>query len=955
MDNLQGMNGTIQKVNQCKKKDKEPFKMDTEIFLTHKDNQSKNQLQPASTNMTNTTNPIDDDKSLTKMNLAKYDLDSKKQRKVETLKGKRNEIVSQHSNSKNEKVKEKEVGQKKEEKIKNKPKTYSELTATGYTQDYFSFIKDIQGGMIITNRNRYIYIMEIIPNNFHEKGHYEQLKILNAYRGLINISPIHVHLKCITEQMDISTILNRIRTACPNISEKRLSIRSDHIQNIRRLSSSQTVNYRYFYIFEYEGNIHGYRSSDVKEIYEQMMTLKQNFKRNLINCNNMIAEPKDPNLYVLDILYHLLNRHSYKNESLLQRIMRINFDYDKVGKDPDFRAYFAPRGLVFIDKEVVMMDGIFYTWFAITDTGYPEKVNPDWLSDIRAEINMDIDFFMKKLPHQIIKERMKKKRVWNIVGARKSDNIEKQEKKYRKANLAASIVQAMEEGDDLFDCCTVLTLYGYDPKALLRLRDKIRRDYATHHLETEPCLLDCEEYFQMTLPFLNFDNKVFSRNKRNMTSSALRNTYCFTQYSSFDQSENSIVIGPNVEHGTLLALDKFNINLYPNPHITIIGTSGSGKSAAEMAMGRRDNLLGIRSFYICPLKAHEYYDHCRTMEGSYIRFGPKAKENYNIMELFPEMVMDEFVEDNPLIKKSVLAKKITSLITWLRILAIKERNPAYLMSTVDLNRIEQILNQLYIDFGFNDDNESIWKDKEKKIKKHMPILSYWEERLREDSSVERFADLLIPFTKGNYSNYNRQTNVDITKDCIVCDVDKDDIGEDMLPAIMFLAFDLCTSIIKSDMNTLADLFIDEEWCLFFDEIVARFINENSRILRSYGGSVISASQQIGEFLENKYGQAVIANSSIKILMKMEESEVDKVAKIINIDESDKKYLMGASSGDMLIITKSYKLRCYLALSYEELAVYDPVPKHKKKFRQLAQKQRESEKGFILEKEREEMK
>ena len=843
-----------------------------------------------------------------------------------------------------------ETAKKREEKKdkpsekKEKPKFYSQLETTGYTQDYFSFIKDIKGGMIITNRNRYIYIMEIFANNFNEQGYYEQLRILNTFRGMINISPIYVHLKCITEQMDTSTILNRIRTACPDVSEKRRQIRSNYIQNVRRLSSSQTINYRYFYIFEYEGNTHGYRSSDVQEVYEQMMNLKMSFKEILNACNNMVAEPQDPNLYTLDILYHLLNRNSYKTENLYQRIMRINYDSAQAGIDPDFHSYFSPRGIVFYDKEFVMMDGMYYTWFAITDNGYPGAVYPDWLTDIRAEVNMDIDFFMKKLPHQTTKERMKKKRVWNVVSARKQDNPEKRENLLEKANVAGSIAAAMEQGEDLFDCCTVCTLYGSEPKALLQLRDKIRRDYSGHQLETEPCFMDCEEYFQMTLPFLDFENSVFRRNKRNMISSTVRNIYCFTQYSSFDQTEHSIVIGPNLEHGTLLALDKFNRDFYPNPHIAVIGTSGSGKSALEMAFGRRENLMGIRTFYICPLKAHEYHEHSQEMEGSYIRFGPKAKEHYNIMELFPEMVMNSNAEEGSLIQKSVLAKKITALTTWLRILTIIEKHSSYMMSTVEMNRIESILEQLYADFGITEDNDSIWLDKANKVKKHMPILSYWEERIREDSLVERFADLLIPFTKGNYANYNEQTNIDIHRDCIVCDVDKDDIGEEMLPAIMFLAFDLCNSIIKSDIETLATLYIDEEWVMLLDEIVAKYINENSRILRAYGGSVVSASQQLEEFMDNKYGRAVVANSSIKILMKMEPSEVEIVSKTIPLDERDKNYLTQASSGNMLIITKSHKFRCHLALTFEELAVYDPDPKHKKKFRQLAKQQKQAEKG-----------
>ena len=486
---------------------------------------------------------------------------------------------------------------------------YSQIQNDGFTQDYFHEIKNIIGGMIQTIHNRYIYIMEIFPTNFHQLPLDAQKSILNRFRRFPNAVPTKGQLICITEQTDVDIIKKNIYNACPNNSpEYLLEMRDDYLATIEDIAVKRTTNYRYFYVWEYEGEGIGIMSKDINDIYRNMMTIRNSLANILRDTNNMVANPEDPVLYTIDILYRFLNRTSYKHESSLERILRINNDYLSMGKKPNVLDYFSPRGLrANYSKEFMEVDGMYMTFLCIRDSGYPSFIYPDWLNQLMAASGMDIHFFMVKQPRKSTIDRLKKKININFTLGNQSNSQSRQEAHAKNIRKSSALLKKMEEGDDCFDCCTVLTMYGNDSKQLLQDRKQIMADFSSSGIQLEASDMNCEDFYTMTLPLLDFQNDIFKRNKRNFTSSAIKNTYCFTNYMLYDETDYAMIIGPQ-SNNMPCSIDRWSQNKYSNPHVTIIGTSGSGKSVTEMGMGNRDNILGIKTFYILPLKAHEYSD-----------------------------------------------------------------------------------------------------------------------------------------------------------------------------------------------------------------------------------------------------------------------------------------------------------------------------------------------------------
>ena len=104
----------------------------------------------------------------------------------------------------------------------------------------------------------------------------------------------------------------------------------------------------------------------------------------------------------------------------------------------------------------------------------------------------------------------------------------------------------------------------------------------------------------MVQPITYINNGIFRDNSRNMTNSSLAALYPFTSYEMFDP--RGCCMGRTVRNTTLFSINNFDATRFPNPHIFIAGTSGSGKTYTELMLTSRMRMHGMRIVYILPLK-----------------------------------------------------------------------------------------------------------------------------------------------------------------------------------------------------------------------------------------------------------------------------------------------------------------------------------------------------------------
>ena len=172
----------------------------------------------------------------------------------------------------------------------------------------------------------------------------------------------------------------------------------------------------------------------------------------------------------------------------------------------------------------------------------------------------------------------------------------------------------------------------------------------------------------------------------------------------------------------------------------------------------------------------------------------------------------------------------------------------------------------------------------------MPTIGDIYEAIKNDDAMRRVIALLEPFVSGNCQNFNGQSNIDLSNNFIVFNVDADYIEDRLLPAMLYLPFTISYDAVKSSPKTNDVIILDEVWKMMISEQCAKQVYTMTKLIRGYHGCVIIATQEIGDMLRAKgdYGKTVIMNTSIKMLLKVEEKEIDALNGVITLTKEEKK-------------------------------------------------------------------
>lgn len=832
----------------------------------------------------------------------------------------------------------------KKDKKKGRVKFFSDIDPTGYTQTKTG-IKDIIGNMIVTTDNKYHMIMEIFPINYYQRSESDKQAIIENFKSLFVECPIDGHFKMTMEKTNVKSFINHLMEVCPDnvMDEARLEIRNQLIEKVQDLGTADTINYRYFFIFKYEGDTRGKYSTDINEIYQAMMVQRYSMKSILETYGNLVAESDNPTLHTTETLYKLFCKNSSETESVVSRILRIQSDYRMFCQSKgieysesliDKADYIAPKGMAFnFHSEAAYIDGMYFTWLIIKDNGYPSVVVPDWLNLIRSRkvmvgFNVDIDFMYHKLDYNLTLNGIERKKTWQTVSYQQANREGQRNALAQKLTNSQYIIQAMRQNkEDLFDCITIFTLYGKDLKKLLAGKGLFLKHLSGNGIKCEENFYDTEDFYDMTRPLCQFQNKIFQRNARNMLTSTMRDLYSFTTYTLSDPK--GLIIGPNLENNTIFAFDNFNTGIFKNGNMLIIGPPGSGKTYLTLALAARWLVNGVKVYFILPTKGYEYKNAVEAWGGTYLKVAPGAAFTFNPMEIFPQKSSildtnraeeDEKEKDN---KTPLLVKKITYLCSFFKLLAEAEGNSNLVVTSADLNRMNSLLSELYADFNITQDDESIWRDKAIGKKRRSPQLEDWQKRIKDDPRLSKYTELFDPFVIGTFANFNGQTNIDVTKNVIAFDVEAEDIGEDLLPSVMYLCQGFVNEVIRADRSCFGVSVTDEAWRLMQNPSSANQMQKEARLIRGYSGACCFATQNIQEF-KNPAGEAIINCSESVIVLSLKPSQFKVVSEVLELTERDKLILteqFAKTRGCGLFIANGSKIMFRLDTSVEEEALY----------------------------------
>lgn len=833
------------------------------------------------------------------------------------------------------------------------------MAKTTKSAQSFVDIKEIKNGVVITNDEKYVKIVEITPINFHMRSIRERNLIIQSFMGWLKIAPVKIQFKVLSFPADINNHVTGLREDIerePN--EKCRELQEDYLSLICSVGLREGVTRRFFIVFEYEPK--GIGNNDFESAAESLESSVQTIRNFLKQCGNRVIEHEDEDYFLLSLFFSIYNRSQV--QTMRERLNSTIKEYDEEGieGEVDIKDLVSP---LYIDckSDILQMNDTFFSFLYIPSEDYKSAVTGGWLSAvINAGEGIDVDlFFQKQEKFKIRKEVGRQLRVNKANIKDSSDTNTDFDDLSDAISSGYYIKQALAENQDFYYMNTLITVSGPTVEAVKYKIDFLNDLFNSQDMALRECKYHMLDAFKMTLPICNIEKVIYDRCKRNVLTEGVASTYPFTSFEISD--DNGILFGINQQNNSLCIIDLFNTDKYKNANVSILGTSGAGKTFLLQLMALRMRMRDIQTFIIAPLKGHEFKRACNSIGGEYIKISPGSVNSINILEIRPqdksnEILLDYDDEDyNFSNSDSILAKKLESLRAFFSLIIPD-------MSYEEKQLVDNGLAETYRRKGITHDNNSLI-DKKKNDEKQRRVAEICKKENRQPTSEERLqvyktmpilGDLLKVFKEladdrtrrvelileryvnGSAASFNRQTNVNLNNKYVVVDISE--FSEELQPVGMFVALDFIYDKVKEDRTKKKAVFIDEAWKLIgakSNALAANFVLEIFKIIRGYGGSAICATQDINDFFAlegGKFGKGIISNSKTKIILQLESQEAETVRDIFELSDREMTDIIRFERGNGLVITNTNNVPIKVVASEKEK---DLITTDRKRLEELA--------------------
>lgn len=796
-----------------------------------------------------------------------------------------------------------------------------------FVQDFLP-VREIRNGIIETTDDRYVKIIEILPINFLLRSSEEQYNIISSFASWLKISPMRLQFKSVSRKADSDKHVAMVREELSRENDPQCrQLGEEYLRLIKDVGNKEALSRRFFLIFQYEPPA-GKRNSgeSYADIYSMIQTAVQNAKTYFMQCGNAIVQPEDEDVFTAEVLYMFFNRFSCCSDPFQSRVERVVVDTMQakgkiIGLDavPHIRPanFIAPRGIDFSHYNFVVMDGMYYSVMYIRRSGFPHTVRGGWMSSlINAGEGIDVDVFLRrenrgktldKVAQRIRLNRTKLRGMQDTSTDYEELTGSIQSGYYIKSGIA-------NNNEDLFYMSVLITISARTYEELLWRRGQMTDLLKSMDMYVNDCNFQHEAALRSVMPFLCIDPSIEKKAQRNILTSGAASTYMFT---SFEMSDDSgVLLGMNRHNNSLCIVDLFNTKVNKNANVTLLGTSGAGKTFTMQLLALRMRMRGIQCYILAPLKGHEFKRACNAVGGAYIKISPGSSSCINVMEirktLSPEMELIDEIDYNS--EDSLLARKIQQLLIFFSLLIPD-------MSNEEEQMLDEALVKTYRQFGITHDNDSLYADRMHTRYKKMPILGDLHKLLEENPLTKRLAIIVSRFVTGSAQSFNQQTNVNLDNKYVVIDISE--LKGKLLPVGMFIGLDYIWDQVKSDRTQRKAIYIDEIWQLIgasSNRQAGEFCQEIFKIARGYGAAAIAASQDLSDFFsleDGKYGRAIINNSKTKIILNLEPDEAEYVRDTLKLTRAEIRSITQFERGEALISSNNNKVPVLVRASKAE--------------------------------------
>lgn len=763
-------------------------------------------------------------------------------------------------------------------------------------------VVDILQGVVITEDGRYLKILEVLPTNFYLKSALEQQNMIYYMASYLRIAPVSLQILVQTGRADIDAYCEQMQRCYE--SEKNEMCREMILEDARLvnyLAANEAVTRKFYLIFAYEG-----AAAELSEIARQLAETAETACQYLDYCGLEVLRHEEYDEFLFRTLYSVFHRRStfeVDHKALFAEVGTVCgadgvFDAELTDEDKlgilTVQDVLAPTESDLTHKEYIIVDGTYYAYLYISGYGYPTQAGLAWLSPlVELGDGISISYFLNKRRKEQVLQKVSKTTMMNRSRMRDVEDTRADFEEMDDAISSGLYIkeQINREGEEFYYMHTLIEVTAEDPETLEQRIKQVQNRCASMNMSIRRAEYCHEQCFMSMLPLCKLDADIEKKTRRNILTQGAAGAFPFSSFELCD--DKGILLGINLHNSSTVILDNFNSDIYSNGNMAIFGMTGAGKTYTILLMAMRFRMNGTQVFVIAPEKGFEYRGPCEALGGQYIKLARGSTDCINIMDIRRTTLdIDDNLAGHDSRRDSVMLDVVQDIKTYFGL-----RYPA--MTPEERYRLNSALIECYGRFGITKDNNSLLRPDGSF--KEMPTLADLYPIVNAVPELKNIAVIVKDLVE---SGMGGKTNVDLRSSFIVMDTSS--AREEDLAATTFLA----TVFIRDEMSRSRTrkkaVFGDELWIIAGkegNEQASEFVIKLVKTIRGYGGIFVSCTQNTIDYFalnSGKFGDAVLNNSRLKLLLQMEEPEALKLKEKVGLSDEEVMQILRCGRGQGLL-------------------------------------------------------
>ena len=544
--------------------------------------------------------------------------------------------------------------------------------------------------------------------------------------------------------------------------------------------------------------------------------------------------------------------------------------------------------------------------------GYPRSLYTGWLSPlINIDEVLDLSMYIYPVDTTVVMKNLQKK----VTQLEATIAVNSEKGRIRDPELEAAIGDAEELRDQLqlgiekfFRFGLYVTLWADSLDELNFVQKKIETLFGQQMVFSKVASSQQEQGMNSVMPMCTDQLQI----RRNMNTGSISTSFPFT--SADLTQEKGILYGVNMHNNGLVIFDRFSLE---NANMVVFAKSGAGKSFTVKLEALRSMMVGSEVIIIDP--ENEYQKLSDAVGGSYIRLSLNSDVRINPFDL-PKVIDTEDAND-------ALRANLVTLHGLFRLMlggaqqASAGTPAAPVLTPNEEADLDQALIDTYARAGITSDPLTHQSTPP-------TIANLYDTLLHMGGSGPSLAQRLRKYTTGTFAGiFSQQSNVDINNQMVVFNIR--DLEDELRPVAMYIVLSHIWNVVRAQKKQRL-LIVDEAWQLMQFEDSANFLFSLAKRARKYYLGLTTITQDVEDFMSSKMGRAIVANSSMQLLLKQSSAAVDVLSDVFKLTEEEKKRLSNFPVGQGLFFAGQNHVHIQIIASEteESLITTNPVETRK---------------------------